>query len=192
MPTRTVEDQLLETVRRYRHVQGEHARQGEDSSLRRKRELELKALESEFESMLDRWLDDDALRAQWREHLFGSAPEPKLEGKVPPVFKGRSEAGSVLVVCPNDSGEWEYIVDGSLIAHHPSGWRYGGPSRLHFVDQEFEEVLDAPDQGVDSLRAYLADPSGEPPWRWAPSLLEDGLIDIHFSLTDRGRRLVEV
>jgi len=96
----------------------------------------------------------------------------------------------VLLVCPNDAGEWEYIVDGALTAHHPPGWRHGGPGRLQFVDQSFEEVLEAPTDAVDSLRAHVADPSGDPPWEWAASLFEDGLIDIHFSLTDRGRRLL--
>lgn len=190
MPTRVVEDQLREIVREYRHVQGEHARQGEDSSLRRKREAELKDLESRFEITLERWLDDDALRAQWREHLFDAKPEPKLEAKVPPVYKGRSEAGSVLQVCPNDAGEWEYFVDGALTAHHPPGWRHGAPDRVRFVDQSFEEVLEAPAEAVDALRSHVADPSSDPPWEWAAPLFEDGLIDIHFSLTDRGRRLL--
>jgi hypothetical protein len=191
MPTRTVEDQLRATVRQYRHAQGEHARQSEDSSLRRKREAELKELESQFESILDRWLDDDALRARWREHLFEAGPEPEPEGKVPPIYKGRSEVGSVLVVCPNDSGEWEYVLDGSLTAHHPPGWRYGGPGGMQLVGQAFEEVLEAPAEAVEALRAHLANPTAEPPWQWAPKLFEDGLIDIHFSLTDRGRRLIE-
>ncbi|MGD8825100.1 MAG: hypothetical protein PVI24_08985 [Myxococcales bacterium] len=191
MPIRTVEDQLRETVRRYRHVQGEHARQSEDSSLRRKRETELEELKSQFEGMLDHWVDDDALRAGWQDHLFEGGPEPDLEGEIPPVYKGRSKVGSILVVRPNDSGEWEYVVDGSLAAHHPEGWRYGGPGGMHFAGQAFEEVLDAPAEAVEALRAHFADPSGEPPWQWAPALIREGLIDMHFSLTDRGRRLIE-
>jgi hypothetical protein len=191
MPTREVEDQLREIVQHHRHAQGEHARQSEDSSLRRKRETELKELESRFESTLARWVNEEPLRAAWRQHLFEAGPEPELERKVPIVYKGRSEAGAILLVRPNDAGHWEYIVDGSLAAHHPPGWRYGRPSQLRLVEQSFEEELGAPDEAVEALRVHLADPSGEPPWRWAAALHEDGLIDLDFSLTDRGRRLVE-
>jgi len=92
MPTRVVEDQLREIVREYRHVQGEHARQSEDSSLRRKREAELKDLESQFEMTLARWLDDDALRAQWREHLFDAcsmrSPSQSSRVRFHPCTKG--------------------------------------------------------------------------------------------------------
>lgn len=184
------EDLLRTIVQEYRHVQGEHERQGGGSSLRRKREADLKDLEAQFENLLTRWFSDEALRHEWREHLFRGGPEPELKRKLPPLFKGRSDTGSVLTVNPNDADEWEYVVDGTLEAHHPPGWRYGGPARAQLVGQQFDEAFDAPDEALEALRAHVANPSEEPPWAWAPALFEDGLVDIHFSLTDRGRRFV--
>jgi hypothetical protein len=190
MSTLLAEDLLHRIVEEYRHVQGEHERQSEGSSLRRRRQAELKGLESQFESILARWFPDEALRHQWREHLFRGGPEPKPKRELPPLFKGRSETGSVLTVRPNDANEWEYVVDGTLEAHHPPGWRYGGPAQVELLGQHFEEVLDVPHEALEALRRHVSSPSDEPPWEWAAALFEDGLVDIHFSLTDRGRRAV--
>jgi hypothetical protein len=190
MSTLLAEDLLQRIVEEYRHVQGEHERLSEGSSLRRKREADLKELESHFETLLARWFPDEALRQKWRGHLFRGGPRPKLERELPPIFKGRSDAGSVLTVRPTDADEWEYVVDGTLEAHHPPGWHYGGPTRVELVGQQFDEVFDAPDDALEALRAHVSDPSDEPPWEWAQALFEDGLVDIHFSLTDRGRRAV--
>jgi hypothetical protein len=34
-------------------------------------------------------------------------------------------------------------------------------------------------------------PSGGSPWEWASELFRDGLIDMNFSLTERGQRFTQ-
>jgi hypothetical protein len=39
-----------------------------------------------------------------------------------------------------------------------------------------------------ALADYAGDEDASPPWDYAAELLSDGLIDVHFDLTPRGRR----
>ena len=49
------------------------------------------------------------------------------------------------------------------------------------------EIFDASPEALAALDAYRRD-GGEPSWQYASELLADGLIDVHFELTPRGRR----
>jgi hypothetical protein len=45
---------------------------------------------------------------------------------------------------------------------------------------------------LEVLRTHVAEqPSGGPPWEWASELFADGLIDMDFSLTERGKRFTQ-
>jgi hypothetical protein len=44
-------------------------------------------------------------------------------------------------------------------------------------------------EALTALEEYRG-AGGEPPWQYASALLADGLIDVHFELTPRGRRVL--
>lgn len=58
-------------------------------------------------------------------------------------------------------------------------WRLNGT--------EVEEVFGVSPEALQALAAF-AERGGEPPWEHAAELLADGLIDVHFELTPRGKR----
>jgi hypothetical protein len=104
------------------------------------------------------------------------------------VFKGRSDAGSVLEARRDRSGE--LAVDGRLLKRleghgipitetHPAVFRLDGA--------EFREVFNADPDALRALRDFRA-AGGDPPWEHATDLLADGLVDVDFALTARGRR----
>ena len=55
----------------------------------------------------------------------------------------------------------------------------------------FSETFTASTKALRELAGYLRG-SGSPPWDSAGELLADGLIDVHFALTPRGRRALAV
>jgi hypothetical protein len=55
---------------------------------------------------------------------------------------------------------------------------------------EFREVSDANRSALGALRNFSAS-GGDPPWEHASALLTDGLVDINFALTARGRRALD-
>ena len=55
---------------------------------------------------------------------------------------------------------------------------------------EFQEVTLAPIEGVGVLGAHQSAPDAPSVWPWARALLEDGLIDRDFRLTERAHRLL--
>lgn len=61
------------------------------------------------------------------------------------------------------------------------------PLRFRVDGFEFDETFEASDDALDALAMFLAEES-EPAWEHASELLADGLIDIHFAATPRGRR----
>ncbi|MDH3201165.1 MAG: hypothetical protein OEM15_09750 [Myxococcales bacterium] len=190
MSNKVPEDELRRIISEYRHTQGEHEREGESGSWRRRQKAQLADLETRFEQILEHWFRDETTRAQWREHLFRAAPEPAPVHEVPRLYRGRSESGSVMDVFETQGGDWEYIVDGTVAKRSKAGksteatLRLGGPT--------FQETFDAPTEALEVLRTYVAEqPSGGPPWEWASELFADGLIDMNFSLTERGQRFIQ-
>lgn len=184
------EDELRKIANEYRHIQGEHAREGESGSWRRRQKAQLSDLETRFEQILERWFRDEATQAQWREHLFRAAAEPDPIHEVPRFYRGRSESGSVMDVFETESGDWQYIVDGTVAKRSKA--LKSTDAVVQLAGQTFEEVFAAPPEALEVLRTYVAEqPPGGPPWEWASELLADGLIDTNFSLTERGQRFIQ-
>jgi hypothetical protein len=190
MSNEVPEHELRRLAGEYRHIQGEHEREGESGSWRRRREAELSALETRFKQILSHWFREEGLADKWREHFYDGRPEPSPIYSAPRLYRGRSETGSVLDILETESGQWEYVVDDAVVERRAA--MKSTRSRVELGGQKFEEAFEAPAEAQEALRAHVVEsPSGEPPWEWAPALFEDGLIDMHFSLTERGRRFVQ-
>lgn len=180
--------ELSKVVREFHHLQGEHAREGVSGSWRRKQRSRMEALEEKFETLLGRWVPDATEQMRWREHLYRGAEEPRElvpDDQPPPLYRGRSETGSMLEIRPIDGGEQEWLVDEVAVARQPGGTidmpvRHGGV--------EFHELFEAPAEALEALLAYVERRLDAPPWKWARELYEEGLIDANFGLTARGRR----
>src|SRR5688572_22535003 len=94
-----------------------------------------------------------------------------------PVVEDVGEGTTSLSWCPDLSGvesvPWHLDPDMTTpleIGGHP-----------------FQERFAVPREAVLALAALATTPGGEPPWAWARALYEDGLIDLDFGLTPRGR-----
>lgn len=183
----------MELVRKladdFRHVEQEHGRQPQRSATRRRLANALQNIEDRFERLLAEWVRDDAARTQWRAYLHGRAAAPDTPSRPPPpLFKGRTDAGSVIEIRQALSGH-DLLVDGALIDHSGVPWRLD-PDMLGLTqigDHACEETFDAPPYAVTALAEFLAG-RATPPWRWARELIDDGLVDSELSLTPRGQR----
>ncbi len=184
--------ELVEIASAFRHLRGDSRRERDKGTTRRHQHSRMEELERRFETVLSRWIPDAGIRDRWRAHLHEGADAPEAPG-APRVllFKGRAEAGPTVAVYANPDGTEEILVDG-----RPATRPYGRvelddrPRPLHVFGRDFTECCDAPAAALDALRAFVAAPSGPPPWAFARALLDDGLIDRDFSLTARGRRLL--
>ena len=129
----------------------------------------------------------------WRNYLYkgGSEPEIGLE-RFPPVFIGRSQLGSVVEVRESSQGDYEVIVDGKQVERLPNTFSFGNghSTMVRLVGQEWTEFSRASEPALQAIKSYLKSATGEPPWQWARILFADGLIDLNFGLTLRGRRLL--
>lgn len=173
------------------HVHNEHAR-ATSESVRRKLHARLLELQERFERVLDESVPDEALRHAWREHLHARGPAP-AEPRPPPIvaFRGRSDAGSEVVVHAASNGELRVEVDGGLLnratalnlRHDRGAWSFA-------IDGlgDFSETFVASASAVEALRAWVGKPRGKPPWEHLPELADDGLVAKDFALTPRGRR----
>ena len=190
VPRRPCREELEALVRHYHHVESEHERAHPLGSVRRHLQLRLDHDRRRFEHLLAEYVPDETTRRAWREFLHHRGGEPSGPRAVRPVvFKGRSDAGSVLEARGEPSGELVVEVDGQLMERldgptiqigdgHPAVFRLDG--------SEFREEFDA-GPGARALRSFRAS-GGEPPWEHASPLLSDGLIDVDLALTARGRR----
>ena len=180
-------------ARHYHHLHNEIERKGIESSVRRRLQDRLLDVRGRFDRLLDEWVPDETLRAEWRDYLHNRVPEPSEPGPVEPlVFKGRNDAGSVVEV-RGSGDEYGVWVDGSLQERVAAQKDLSVRSRaLHFRwdGKEIEETFDASREALDALGDYLNSDGAAPPWDYAAELLADGLIDRSFDLTPRGRRAV--
>lgn len=182
-------EEMRDIADEFRHMRSEHAREGERGSWRRRQAAQLQDMEKRFEALLDRWVHSDDEREQWLVYLRQGGEAPMPPSRLPPlVFKGRSDFGSVVEIREMPDDHCDIIMDGHVTTRMPSGWRPGRVFRIE--GNEFSEVTDAPAEALEALRAHVAKPEGSPPWQWAPALLEEGLIDVNFAVTERGRQLL--
>jgi protein required for attachment to host cells len=177
----------------YRHVEQEHDREPASRDATRHRLAgHMRELDTHFERVLAAWAPDDRLRASWREFLHGHGPvpdEPRLAP--PPLFKGRSEVGTVFEIRAAKDG-YDIFVDGARSDHSSVPWHLDPETRgpVWLGEHACEEMFDAPHEAIAALTESVAG-SGELPWRWARELFEDGLVDPELALTPRGRRCLE-
>lgn len=183
----------LEALARHHHrVQVEHQSAQPESSLRRRLEDTLLDVRQRFYRLLDEWVQDEDLRSAWRDYLDHHGPRPGEPGAIDPrVFLGRAEVSGTVIEVRRAHDAHEIWADGVLadrveaskdLAVAEPGLRY------RWGDNDFEEIFAAADEAVAALREFLDDPGESPPWDYASELFADGLIDIHFALTPRGRR----
>jgi hypothetical protein len=86
-------------ARRYHHLQVEHQGFRPGNAVRRRLEDELLDVRPRFEQRLEEWVPEQELRRQWLDYLDHHAPEPDDPPPIEPVvFRGRSEAGSEVVI----------------------------------------------------------------------------------------------
>jgi hypothetical protein len=189
--TRPCRDELEALVRHYHHLESEHERAHPEGSVRHHLELRLHADRERFERLLAAYVPDGDVRRAWRDFLRHRGGEPSGPPAIRAiVFKGRSEAGSVIETHLDHSGELAVEVDGRLVERLPGDVMpiaEGHPAVFRLDGTEFREVFDAEPSAVRALRDFSAS-GGEPPWEHASALLADGLIDLDFALTARGRR----
>jgi hypothetical protein len=186
-PLREVLDVL---VRLYHHLQNEHKRFPEGSTMRRRIGQRLLDVRERFDRVLDEWVADDDLREDWRRHLHYRAAVPEGPSAIRPLtFRGVSDAGSVVEIRGRNGDDLDVIVDGSLVERivATKDLKREVPSPLHIDGFEFRETFAASAYALKALDAFLTG-AGSPPWEHATELLTDGLIDTHFDLTPRGRR----
>ena len=184
-------EELEALVRHYHHVESEHKRAHPQGSVRRHLELRLDHDRRRFEHLLAEYVPDESTRGAWRDFLYHRGGEPSGPPALRPVvFKGRSEAGSVLEARRDPSGELVVEVDGQLVERleaPPIRTEEGRPPVFSLDGTEFREEFDAGPGALRALRYFRAS-GGDPPWEDASALLSDGLIDVDFALTARGRR----
>jgi hypothetical protein len=185
--------EVLETLaRQYHHLQNEHKRAQPESSVRRRIEDRLVDVRERFDRLLDEWVPEDDLRQAWREHLHHRAPTPEGPAPIRPlVFRGESDAGSVVEVYRRDDDEFDAEIDGSLVARIAAKKDFSlNSASAHFrLDHgEFHETFAASPEALQALADFAAAAGQSPPWEYAAELLDDGMIDTHAAVTPRGRR----
>ena len=184
-------EELEALIRYYHHLQNEHKRAHLEGGVRRRIEDQLLEVRERFDRFLAEWVPEEDLRRAWWNHLHARAPEPPGPAAIRPLlFRGTSEAGSVVEVRGKKGEETEVLVDGTLVE------RIAVDGDLTFLVPPLDfgpnrrpvyETFSAPPEALEALADFLDD-GGPPPWEHASELLADGLVDVHFGLTPRGRR----
>ena len=182
-------DELESLVGAYRRLRDEHRHAVSDSRKGRRLARGLEDVVSRFESLLEEVLVDEESRAEWREHLYHAGPEPGTPViAVPPLFTGRSEAGSEVIVRQLPSDELAVVVDGTQVERLAEADELLSVSpQLTFTagGQLFQETFATSEAELGSLAALL---DGGRALQVTSDLLADGLVDRHHGLTPRGRR----
>jgi hypothetical protein len=178
-------------VHHYQHLHNELEREKPEGSTRRELEGKLLEVRERFDSILEEWVPDEDLREQWREYIHNRRPEPDGPARIEPlVFQGVTDAGSVLQV-RGQADEYQVWVDGSLQERIAAQKDLSVDKPvLHFRwdGKEIAETFSTSGEALTALAECRDGPDSSPPWEYASELLADGLIDIHFDLTPRGKR----
>ena len=184
-------EELQALAHNYHHLQNEHERTPPESSVRRRIERRLLDTRQRFERLLDEWVPEEELRRAWLDHLANRAPEPSGPPAIRPVvFRGITDAGSLVEVTGHKGEELEVWVDGSLterVVAEKDLSSVTPPLVFGAHGIEAHETFTASPEALDALADFVDD-GKPPPWDYAAELLSDGLIDVHFALTPRGRR----
>ncbi len=186
-------EELDALARYYHHLHNELERTKPEGGLRRQLQDRVLEVRERFDRLLDEWVPDAELRDAWREYLHNRRPEPEGPPTIRPlVFQGVSDAGSVVEI-RGRGDELEVRVDGALV-ERIAGEKDFSPTRpvvsFRLNGTEFHETFGASPEALAALADYR-DAGGSPPWEHASELLADGLVDVHFALTPRGRRALE-
>jgi hypothetical protein len=186
-------EELEALARHYQHLQVEHQNASSGSSARRHLEDKLLRVRERFERVLSEWVPEEELREAWRAFLEHHGPVPDGPSAMEPVvFRGRSKVTGSVVEIRESGDELRVEVDGSLVERVAAEKDFAATEPVvtfRLNGQEFEELFEASDEALQALAEFLE--RGEsPPWEYASELLADGLIDVHFALTPRGRRAV--
>jgi hypothetical protein len=181
----------LETLARYyHHLKNEHKRAAPGGAVRRRIEDKLLQVGDRFERLLVEWVSEPDLQRAWRDHLHNRAPAPSAPSSIQRlVFRGLSDAGSVVEIRAAGD-ELKVEVDGALMERLAPENAFPADRpvvRFRLNDSEFDETFGASQDALRALAAFR-DEGAPPPWEHASELLADGLIDVHFDLTPRGRR----
>jgi hypothetical protein len=185
---------LQDLAREYHHLVEEHRRAGVEGTARRQFDARLKRLGRRFERVLGEWVGSEELRSRWLAHLYDGAAAPAtLEPDRPLVFRGRSEAGSVVEVRERGRDLYDVEVDGTLVERVGGGLDFAGnaPHVFRLGGSEFREEFAASSAAVGRLRDFVVGSLTAPPWADVLELAADGLIDASFGLTERGRRALQ-
>jgi hypothetical protein len=184
-------EELDALVHHYYHLRNEHERSQPESSMRRRLEDELLEVRERFERLLEEWVPDPELQEAWREHIRNRGPVPPEPPAIRPlVFQGRSEVSGSIVEVRRKGDELQVEVDGSLHERVAAEKDLSVPTpalRFRLNGTEYDETFNASPEALRALVDFL-DQGGSPPWDYASELLADGLIDVHFDVTPRGRR----
>jgi hypothetical protein len=182
---------LAALVHRLQHLHNELEHEKPEGSTRRELEHKLLEVRERFERLLEEWVPGEELREQWREYIHNRRPEPDEPAGIEPlVFQGLTDAASVVEV-RGQADEYQVWVDGSLQERIAARKDLSVDKPvLHFRwdGKEIAETFNASEDALTALARYRDAPDASPPWEYASELLADGLIDVHFDLTPRGKR----
>lgn len=186
-------EELGALVHLYQHLHNELAHEKPEGSTHRELEDKLLDVRERFDLLLDEWVPDEELREQWREYIHNRRPQPDEPAGIEPlVFQGVTDAGSVVQV-RGQADEYQVWVDGSLQERIAARKDLSvDKPALHFRwdGKEVGETFNASEEALQALTDYRESHDASPPWEYASDLLADGLIDVHFDLTPRGRRAI--
>jgi hypothetical protein len=183
---------LVQIAHEFRHVREEHRRMHAGGRGRRRDQLRLDELEGRFERIVAEWIDDEALRERWRLYLHsgGEAPAEPAADIHPLVYRGASDAGSIVELRTAGESELEVWIDGVLAERTSARAELRGtgpPAQLDVGGVRSRETFGAPTDALHALNDFVSN-GGRPPWEHASALVSDGLVDDHFALTPRGHR----
>jgi hypothetical protein len=192
LETLPLREELDTLAHHYHHLQNEHERARPESAVRRVLEDRLLEVRDRLDRVLEEWVSDEELRNEWRAYLHNHRSDPSGPPAIRPLaFQGRSDAGSIAEIRRKDD-ELEVEVDGALVERIVGDKDFSVDRpvfRFRLNGTEFEETFSASPAALRAL-ADFRDQGSPPPWEHASELLADGLIDVHFDLTPRGRRAV--
>ena len=192
VPAGASRDELEAVVAEYRHLLEEHRRAGADGTVRRHMAARLHDLETRFGQLLDEWAPGEELQSAWHAHLHEGAAAPAHPASARPlVFRGAAETGSLVEIRGHADGDCDVIVDGTPVERIEAELDFSGTRTPHDFELDglvFRETFTASEPALEALGEFVAERAPQPPWRFAPELKGDGLIDSHFGLTPRGHR----